>query len=201
MAKNWLTLIFYSWLLFNQFLILKNSLLILKNFSILKNLRLWEFCLWLGNLNFFFSQELLPALLSATCQQKECNKASGSGASAWEQWATGRATVVVTGRPRHSRCNVTHDSKCWNVQCLLNHIQFCYVRSKFYDIIAKYTHVCHGFGEYREGLGAYDIIEKPAIYPHMSWIWGGAKKGLSSWWWYHTYSIVFFSLWYDIFNI
>jgi hypothetical protein len=40
-----------------------------------------------------------------------------------------------------------------------------------------YTHIYHGFGGYQEGLGAYDIIEKPAIYPHIAWIWGGTKKG------------------------
>ena len=41
---------------------------------------------------------------------------------------------------------------------------------------AIYPHISWIWGVPR-GLGAYDIIEKPAIYPHMSWIWGGTKKG------------------------
>jgi len=78
---------------------------------------------------------------------------------------------------------------------LLNHIQFLWYHSKK----LLYTHLCHGFGGYQEGLGAYDIIEnlrKTCYIPTYIMDLGGYQEGF--WLWYHTYYIVSFFLVYSI---
>jgi hypothetical protein len=56
-----------------------------------------------------------------------------------------------------------------------------------------YSHILWILGV-QEGLGDYDIIEKPAIYPHISWIWGGTKKGFD----YDITPTIYHLFFYDI---
>jgi hypothetical protein len=46
--------------------------------------------------------------------------------------------------------------------------------------------------------GSYDMIEKPAIFPHISWILGDYQEGF--WLWYHNYYTTpfFYDIVYDI---